>query len=480
MASSYAPDTIIDRRYRILETVARGSMGTVYRAQQVNLKREVALKVLDIDARMVADGNREEHHRRFLYEAATLSRLTHPNTVRVYDFGIWKERPYLVMEFVTGSSLQHLLKAGDVDPLRAVRIARQICRSLGEAHEQGLVHRDLKPANILIGRDTKDGDLVKVVDFGLVKEMGDAVTMTGDGVLLGTPLYMSPEQIRGHQVDQRCDIYAIGVLLYQALAGRPPFKEKQTAALLMAHLNDTPKALSRPGLPENLEWTVMRCLEKDREKRFFSVHELERALKICEASLLKPELAGTMSLQLDRGHITVAAGGRSRFGWLKFILIPLVAAALAMVFAYVLVRGLSALRDSLNTPETPAFVVEPAVPLPLPAPVVPVQAPAPEDSLDENPADDDENADDAEGENADATEAEAAPEPEVEAAPSPRATQPRPRPRRRARPRPAPAPAPAPEVVEAQPVPETPAPAPTPQPLKLKVGGSDLKNPFNK
>lgn len=445
-------NTIIDGRYELLERIARGSMGTVYRARQLNLQRTVAVKVLDIDPGLVGATDRQEHHRRFLNEAATLSRLNHPNTVRVFDFGISNDKPYLVMEFVNGMSLHRLLKEEGISPLRAVRIARQICQSLSEAHERGLVHRDLKPANLLITR-ASDHDMVKVVDFGLVKEIGDAVTMTGDGVLLGTPLYMSPEQIRGHSVDQRCDIYAIGVLLYQCITGRPPFQEKQTAALLMAHLNSDPMSfeLARPDLdlPECIEWTVMRCLEKDRDERIYSVLELERALKVCEAALLKPELADTMSLTLRGGHMTVRTGPRptKRMGQTLGVLFG--ASLLALLFGYVLARGVRSIQvDEAEPPAVPAagmFTVEEVAPLPPPA-----APPAPSEEVQELE--------------------EAAPPAPVPVAPSPAPTRPR------AAPRTAPRPAPA-----SPPKPQAPTPATPPAPAKtesLKVKSSDLRNPF--
>lgn len=449
-ATHQTTNTIIDGRYELLDRIARGSMGTVYRARQLNLQRTVAIKVLDIDPGLVGATDRQEHHHRFLNEAATLSRLNHPNTVRVFDFGISNDKPYLVMEFVNGMSLHRLLKEEGISPLRAVRIARQICQSLSEAHERGLVHRDLKPANLLITRDASDHDMVKVVDFGLVKEIGDAVTMTGDGVLLGTPLYMSPEQIRGHSVDQRCDIYAIGVLLYQCITGRPPFQEKQTAALLMAHLNAEPMSfeLARPDLelPECIEWTVMRCLEKDRDERIYSVFELERALKVCEAALLKPELADTMSLTLRGGHMTVRTGPSTTRRWGQTASVLVGASLLALLFGYVLARGVR----SIQTPEAaspPAaasamFKVEEVAPLPPPAaPSAPAAA----------------------------AEPEVAPVPE---APAPVAAPPRPAPSRPKRPQPAPAAAP-PNT------PPAPAPAPAPAaPDSLKVKSSDLRNPF--
>ncbi|MCA9491236.1 MAG: serine/threonine protein kinase, partial [Myxococcales bacterium] len=199
-------------RYAVGRPIARGSMGVVYEAIQEPLGRKVALKVLDIRAGDTSATAANRHRERFLREASLLSALSHPNTVRVFDFGVHDGLTYLVMEYVDGPTLREILRAGPMDPLRAVRITRQICGSLDEAHERGKVHRDLKPANVMIARDQDGEDLVKVVDFGLVKEMEDAVHMTGDNMMVGTPMYMAPEQIRGRKVDQRCDIYALGVV----------------------------------------------------------------------------------------------------------------------------------------------------------------------------------------------------------------------------------------------------------------------------
>lgn len=355
-------------RYRIDRLVARGSIGRVYIAEQVALRRSVALKILSPGEFTKPERNRE----RFLREASQLARLSHPNTVRVIDHGVEQDQSFIVMEYIEGPTLQALLTDTRLDPVRAVRLARQICGSLGEAHELGLVHRDLKPANVLVARGGHNEDLVKVVDFGLVKDVEDAVHTTGEGQMVGTPMFMAPEQIRGQKLDQRCDVYALGVLLYRAITGYYPFADKLPAAVMMSHLNDAPLRFSAVAgeldLPECVEWTVLRCLEKDRDARFANVRELQRALKLCEASLLDDGTATLTRLRLVDGRVVLpeaiygrmpvpTSGGRER--WARGIGIGLAIGA-SMVAAgaagFFVARGLT---EALAQ----APVIAPAVPV---------------------------------------------------------------------------------------------------------------------
>jgi serine/threonine-protein kinase len=356
-------------RYRVRLLIARGSNGRVYAAEQLGTGRLVALKLL---APIYGNG-RSDHNRvnreRFLREAQQLARLSHPNTVRVYDHGVEDGQAYIAMEYVEGQTLAAMLDEGPIDPLRSVRIARQICGSLAEAHELGLIHRDLKPANVLVSRRSGGNDAVKVVDFGLVKEVEDAVHMTGDGQLVGTPMFMSPEQIRGHQLDQRCDIYALGVLLYRALTGAFPFPEGMPAPVLMSHLNDPPlpfSAVTSRHLPSCVEWTVQRCLEKDREARFVDVRELDRALRLCEASLLDESATSLTQLRLVDGRLLLPEslyGATSSEPWrgVAFFAVGAVTVAvLAMVFGFVLVKGVLAAMEppEIGLDASPARAVE--------------------------------------------------------------------------------------------------------------------------
>ena len=303
-------------RYSIRRRLARGSMGAVYEAEQIPLGRLVAVKILDanpIEPRLSS----EHAGARFLREASLLSKLTHPNTVRVYDYGVEMNRPFLVMELIRGSTLRQLLSGKKLDPLRTLRIARQVCASLHEAHQLGLIHRDLKPANILVTQDADGADVVKVVDFGLVKEIEGAVEMTEEGLILGTPQFMAPEQIRAEPLDQRCDIYAMGVLLFRSLTGHYPLAQGDPSSVLMSHLKDTPKSFAEvdPTLevPDPVEWTVRRCLAKAREDRFLDAWELRRALAICEAALLDDGNATVNLLTLVQGRVVIPSMARRLF-----------------------------------------------------------------------------------------------------------------------------------------------------------------------
>ncbi|MBW2253027.1 MAG: serine/threonine protein kinase, partial [Deltaproteobacteria bacterium] len=208
-------------RYRILGLIARGGMGRVYRAHQENLERVVALKTLDAQA----GGDEDEFRQRFSLEASLCAKLSHPNTVRIFDYGTTDEGVcYIAMEFLEGRSLHQVIKEeAPFEPLRAIRLVKQICGSLAEAHDQQIVHRDLKPGNIILTCHGEEGEFPKVLDFGLVKALNQETEVTQAGALLGSPMYMSPEQVQNEPVDPRTDVYSLGVILFIMLTGEPPF-----------------------------------------------------------------------------------------------------------------------------------------------------------------------------------------------------------------------------------------------------------------
>jgi eukaryotic-like serine/threonine-protein kinase len=244
----------------------------VYRAHQLNMEREVAIKILP--PRFLAIPDVVE---RFKREAQLASRLRHPNTITVHDYGQQDNYLYIVMELLRGEDLADVLKRERrVEPTRAIHIARQVLRSLGEAHEQGIVHRDLKPENIFITKLSGEGDYVKVLDFGIAKvaQPGGSrdpnmrqLTITGSTV--GTPVYMSPEQAAGEDVDPLTDLYALGVILYEMLAGVPPFHDDNPVKVMRSHLFDAVPPLKAQGLHGSpLEAIIMRVLEKERSARY--------------------------------------------------------------------------------------------------------------------------------------------------------------------------------------------------------------------
>lgn len=294
-------DCIIDGRYRLQKLISMGQFTRVYQAEQSGLGRIVAIKVLIHDDSLEESENMRN---RFLREAGALARLSHPNTVRVFDHGQSPGITWLVMEHVEGRTLHHVLNAGPIPASTAVEIADQICRSLEEAHQLGIVHRDLKPNNLFLTQQASGEVYVKVMDFGIAKDIQDHSGLTRQGTMMGTPTYMAPEQVMGEAVDPRTDIYAIGVILYRMLVGRTPYGELSGHAVLFAHLHNAPltfaEANATLSLPPTLEWVVMRCLEKNYQARFADIAELRRALRLCRYALQHPETQIDVSLAEGR------------------------------------------------------------------------------------------------------------------------------------------------------------------------------------
>jgi serine/threonine-protein kinase len=266
---------VLDERYEIRAPLGQGGMGTVYRGWQLSVDREVAIKVIHPKL-----SNDRSAVKRFLREARLASRLSQPNIVNVYDFGQSGGVLYLVMELLRGHTLaSELGKGRRLNAKRTVTIAAQLCDALEAAHAQGIVHRDLKPSNIVILDDPPGRDLIKVLDFGLAKSLvqdsGSLVTNTD--ALLGTPLYMAPEQIEGRESDQRADLYSLGCMMYEMLTGRPPFVDTAVSAVLARHMSDQPASLPA-HVPPKLIAVVMRLLEKKVEDRVQSAGEVRKVL----------------------------------------------------------------------------------------------------------------------------------------------------------------------------------------------------------
>lgn len=260
--------------YSILHRLGVGGMSEVYLAFQNSLHRHVALKVLRSD--FVGS---DEHEQRFLQEARSVASLMHPNIVQVYDVGKFDSVHYIAQEYVPGSNLNSFIQRRGALPLEeATSILWQATSALQKAASIGLVHRDIKPDNLLL---TPDGE-VKVADFGLARARGQNQNLTAVGVALGTPLYMSPEQIQGFSVDSRSDLYSLGATAYHMLSGRPPFSGETALALAMQHIQAEPVSLEqlRPDLPKSLVDIVHRLLKKSPEDRFGSAMELSRELRL--------------------------------------------------------------------------------------------------------------------------------------------------------------------------------------------------------
>jgi serine/threonine-protein kinase len=261
-------------RYQILERIGRGAMATVYKAYDPEINRTLALKFLQPD--LCVD---EEHRSRFVREAKAAGGLSHPNIVTVFDVGEIQGRPYIAMELLEGTPLSELMRPGAGMPIRdVVEIGIQLARALDYAHSKGIFHRDIKPSNIM---RLKDGNTIKVTDFGIARiDGGEDTQHTRVGTVLGTPQYMSPEQAMGEKVDGRSDLFSVGVVLYQLLAGHAPFEATSivTLAHRIAKVDPTPIEKQRRDTPPALRRVVERCLKKQPDKRFQNGRELATAL----------------------------------------------------------------------------------------------------------------------------------------------------------------------------------------------------------
>jgi len=289
-----AGDPMIGRllggRYEIISLLGQGGMGAVYKARQPAVKRMIALKVL---LREFAENDTVV--KRFHQEALAASRLTHPNTIKVFDFGQTDDGVlYMAMELLRGESLAHALsRGGPMAPKRVVHIMRQCCKSLAEAHKAGIIHRDLKPDNIFLVEIEGERDFAKVLDFGVAKLKefeGKEGTLTQAGMIFGTPKYMSPEQARSANLDPRSDVYALGVIMYEMLMGKPPFTADNPLSILISHVNEQPRRFAQfnPGLqiPTAIEAVVFRALAKDREQRQPSVDHMFAELEAVDELLM--------------------------------------------------------------------------------------------------------------------------------------------------------------------------------------------------
>jgi serine/threonine protein kinase/class 3 adenylate cyclase/predicted ATPase len=272
-------------QYRVLRRLGAGAMGEVYLAEHTPLRRLCAVKVIRTGL-----AGYEKGLQRFEREVRAVASLTHPNTVHVYDYGRAADGTFFyAMEYLPGPTLECLCgQYGPLPPQRAIHLLRQVCGPLREAHRIGLVHRDVKPTNVIVCERGGLRDVVKLLDFGLVRAVGPGAAdekLTRDGMVTGTPAYMSPEQAEGaSELDGRSDLYSLGAVAYFLLTGRPPFVKEAALQLLLAHARETvkPPTLFRPDVPPELEAVVMQCLEKDRGRRFPDAGALDEALAACQ------------------------------------------------------------------------------------------------------------------------------------------------------------------------------------------------------
>jgi eukaryotic-like serine/threonine-protein kinase len=275
---------IVDGRYRVLEAIGRGGVGVIYKVEHIRMGKVAAMKVLHRD--LLADPDMAQ---RFEREATAVSKLHHPHTVQVFDFGSVDGSTFLIMEYVRGLDLGFIIERdGPMSFGRAVPLLMQICGALSEAHELGIVHRDLKPENVLVTRTTGGRDFAKVLDFGLAKletaKDPTALSMTDRATIVGTPYFMSPEQIRGdHDVNARADIYSFGAMMFNLFTGQQLFMASSAVGVLTKHLTEPPDLPSarRPDLniDPGIDEIVTRCLYKEPDQRWQTVAELSAALE---------------------------------------------------------------------------------------------------------------------------------------------------------------------------------------------------------
>jgi serine/threonine protein kinase len=274
---SYVGRTILGQ-FRIEEICGTGSMGTVYRATQLEIERQVAVKILHPEL-----ANQPEAVLRFHREAKVVSTLSHPNIVHIYLFGHLPDgNLYIIQEFIRGRSLAADMSRGTIGLRRTLHIVDQVLSAIGEAHANGVIHRDLKPENVMLTSVGDDMDFVKILDFGVAKRITTQTFATRDGLIFGSPRYISPEAAQGEKVDPRSDLYSVGVVMYQMLSGEPPFESRKPVQVLMDHINAAPPPLrSRPAaidVPESVEAIVMKLLGKRPEHRYPTAAAVREAL----------------------------------------------------------------------------------------------------------------------------------------------------------------------------------------------------------
>ncbi len=310
------PGTILADRYEVHEPIGHGGFGTVYRARQLNIDRDVAVKVLP--QKFLTSTEVVERFRR---EAQLASRLRHPNTITIHDYGRHDDYLFIAMEYLQGEDLADVLhRERTLSVARIVHIATQALKSLSEAHDHGIVHRDLKPENIFLSVLGKERDFIKVLDFGIAKfaiaptpepvEFSESpenpfrkerqLTMSGSTV--GTPIYMSPEQAAGEDVDALTDIYGLGIIMYEMASGRPPFYGDNPVKIMRRHLFEDVAQFKDPSLRNSpIERIILKALEKDKEKRFQNAGEFLAALTL-EIDLSSPNLSNYTSARNHFSH----------------------------------------------------------------------------------------------------------------------------------------------------------------------------------
>jgi serine/threonine protein kinase/Tfp pilus assembly protein PilF len=300
------------RRYQIIEELGKGGMGKVYKANDIEIKEKVAIKLIKPEISM--DRKTIE---RFQNELKFARKIRHKNVCQMYDLNRDEGTYYITMEYVEGENLKNMIRmSGQLRIGTAVSVAKQVCEGLAEAHKLGVIHRDLKPSNIMIDREGN----IRIMDFGIARSLKDK-GITGAGIMIGTPEYMSPEQVEGKDVDRPSDIYSLGVILYEMVTGRVPFEGDTALAIALKHKTEEPKD---PGefnsqLSEDLSRLILKCLEKDKDKRYQSAEELRSGLETIEKSIPTTDRTASHKVPLTSKEITVTF--RAKRLWISALII---------------------------------------------------------------------------------------------------------------------------------------------------------------
>jgi serine/threonine protein kinase/tetratricopeptide (TPR) repeat protein len=324
-------------RYQIIEELGKGGMGKVYKAHDTEIKEKIALKL--IKPEISADKRTIE---RFQNELKFARKISHRNVCRMYDLNKEEGSYYITMEYVSGEDLKSMIgMMGQLSGGKAISVARQVCEGLTEAHRLGVVHRDLKPQNIMIDREGN----ARIMDFGIARSL-KAKGITGAGVMVGTPEYMSPEQAEVKEVDQRSDIYSLGVILYEMVTGRVPFEGETPLGVAMKHKSEMPKDPRELNsqTPEDLSRVILRCMEKDKEKRYQSGGELRAELENIEKGIPTTERVIPKRKPITSKEITVTFSP-------KKLLIPALV-VVALVVAVVVILQLLPKKETMHIAPT--------------------------------------------------------------------------------------------------------------------------------
>ena len=291
-------------RYEVIGELGQGAMGVVYKARDPLIDREVAIKTINLSLAME---ERDEYEARFYQEAKAAGRLSHPNIVTIYDVGRSEDIAYIAMEYLHGRELRDILNETKLLPISEVlAIVIQVAQGLAYAHEHDIVHRDIKPSNVMIVRDSH----AKITDFGIAR-MASAAVRTQTGMVLGSPKYMSPEQVLGKEIDRRSDIFSLGVMLYEMLTGQVPFIGENVNAIMYQTLNSIPAAPSsaNPAVPEMLDYILAKALAKDLDARYQNARDLADDLKACSDSIPRDAAAAA-----DKGRQSAKKAGKFAAG----------------------------------------------------------------------------------------------------------------------------------------------------------------------